>query len=142
MTDRTGSCLCGAVRYRVSGEPVIARVCWCRHCQRIASNGTVNAVFPDTALEVTGATSEYERTADSGNKIRQRFCPRCGSQLFGASTGRPGVTVVRMGTLDDPSSLRPTINIWKKSAPVWACVDDRLEGFETQPVVPVPPTSS
>lgn len=133
MSERTGGCLCGAVRYRLSAEPVVSRVCWCRDCQRLAGNGTVNAIFPSAAIEVTGTTAEYTSTADSGNQVRRRFCPRCGSQLFADSSGRPGLTVVRLGTLDDPSSVTPSANIWAGSAPAWACLDPRLERFERQP---------
>lgn len=138
MSERTGGCLCGAVRYRLSAEPVISRVCWCRDCQRLAGNGTVNAIFPSAAIEVMGTTAEYTSTADSGNTVRRRFCPSCGSQLFADSSGRPGLTVVRLGTLDDPSSVTPSANIWAGSAPAWACLDPGLERFERQPV-PAPP---
>jgi len=142
MTERTGGCLCGAIRYRLSGSPVTARVCWCRDCQRLASNGTVNAVFPTAAITVTGTPAEYVRTADSGNQVRRRFCSQCGSQLFADSTGRPGLTVVRLGTLDDPSSIRPTANIWSSSAPAWACLDATLERIERQPPPPTAPSAA
>ena len=133
MSESTGGCLCGAVRYRLSAEPVVSRVCWCRDCQRLAPNGTVNAIFPSAAIEVTGTTTEYTSTADSGNQVRRRFCPSCGSQLFADSSGRPGLTVVRLGTLDDPSSVTPSANIWAGSAPAWACLDPGLDRFERQP---------
>ncbi|ODU99222.1 MAG: aldehyde-activating protein [Rubrivivax sp. SCN 70-15] len=133
MSERTGGCLCGAVRYRLSAEPVVSRICWCRDCQRLAANGTVNAIFPSAAIEVTGTTAEYTSTADSGNQVRRRFCPSCGSQLFADSSGRPGLTVVRLGTLDHPSSVTPSANIWAGSAPAWACLDAGLERFERQP---------
>jgi hypothetical protein len=136
MSERTGGCLCGAVRYRLSAEPVVSRICWCRDCQRLAGNGTVNAIFPSAAIEVTGTTAEYTSTADSGNQVRRRFCPHCGSQLFADSSGRPGLTVVRLGTLDDPASVTPSANIWAGSAPAWACLDAGLERFERQPLPP------
>ena len=136
MTERTGACLCGAVRYRLSADPVGARVCWCRDCQRIAANGTVNAVFPAGALEVSGPMTELLRTAESGNAVRRRFCSRCGCHLFAESPGYPGFVVVRVGTLDDPSSVRPAANIWSASAPAWACMDATLQRFEGQPPPP------
>lgn len=141
MTLRTGACLCGEVRFSLTGEPVGSRLCWCRDCQHIAGNGTANAMFPSSAIEVTGPVADYLRTADSGNQVRRRFCAKCGSHLFADSSGRPGLTVVRLGTLDDPSSITPTANIWAASAPAWACLDAALESFDAQPVPPRPPTA-
>ena len=63
MTERTGSCLCGQVRYRLAAEPVKARICWCCDCQHIASNGTVNAIFLAGAITITGNPSGYTSTA-------------------------------------------------------------------------------
>lgn len=136
MTDRQGSCLCGAVRFRLSAEPVATRICWCRDCQRLAANGTVNLMVPSDALEISGVPGEFIKTADSGNQVRRRFCPTCGTQLFSNSSGRPQFTVLRAGTLDDPSSIRPTANIWASSAPAWACLDPALDRAEKQPAAP------
>lgn len=142
-TERTGACLCGHIRYRVRGEPLGARVCWCRDCQRIAANGTVSAVFPADALEVTGEPAEYLRPGGSGNTVRRRFCPRCGCHLFADTAAYGGVVVVRIGTLDDPSSIEPKANIWSSSAPAWACLDPELLRVEKQPAPPaVPPAAA
>jgi hypothetical protein len=139
MIERKGHCHCGAVRYRLSAEPIATRICWCRDCQYIASNGTVNVLVPTSALEIEGLLSEYMKTAASGNQIRRRFCPSCGSHLFANSSARPEFTAVRVGTLDDPSSAQPTMNIWAASAPTWACLDPVLERVERQPLLPQPP---
>lgn len=136
-TERTGGCLCGAVRFRISAEPVVARICWCRDCQHIASNGTANAIFPSSALHISGELAEHVRAADSGNHVRRRFCAQCGSHLFADSTGRAGFTVVRIGTLDAPSAISPSSNIWAASAPGWACLDPALARDERQPA-PLP----
>jgi hypothetical protein len=138
MGELTGRCLCGAVSYRIHGEPVLARVCWCRDCQRHAANGTVNLLVPTAGLETQGQTSVYVSTAASGNETRRRFCPSCGSHVFANSSARPQFTVVRVGTLDDPSAVRPTANIWASSAPVWACLDGDLERVDRQPSLPPP----
>lgn len=133
MPERTGACLCGEIRFRLTAEPTASRICWCRDCQRLAANGTVNVVVPSASLELTGSPTAHTRQADSGNQVTRRFCPRCGAHLFSDSTGRPGLTVVRAGTLDDPSSIQPSANIWSGSAPTWACLDDTLERHERQP---------
>jgi hypothetical protein len=136
MTERTGHCLCGAVRFRLSAEPLAARVCWCRDCQHLSANGMVNILVSTAAIEISGQLSEFVRTAASGNKIRQRFCPSCGSPMFANSSTRPEVTAVRVGSLDDPSSVRPTMNIWSSSAPAWACFDPELGRLDQQPPPP------
>lgn len=142
MRERKGHCLCGAVHYRLVGEPVATRICWCRDCQFISANGTVNAIVPTAAIEITGDLAEFSNTVDSGNQLRRRFCPQCGTQLFANSSARPHYTALRVGTLDDPSSLRPTINIWVSSAPAWSCMDPAMERAEKQPAPPAPPADA
>lgn len=136
MSQRSGGCLCGQVRFRIDAEPVGVRLCWCRDCQHLAGNGTVNAIFPTAQIEVSGELAEFASAAESGNLVQRKFCPRCGSHLFAESTGRVGLTVVRVGTLDDPSSVTPSGNIWAASAPAWACLDPALQRTEHQPVPP------
>lgn len=138
MTERTGRCLCGAVSFKLVTEPLATRVCWCRDCQHLAANGSVNLLVPADALMVSGALAEYVKTADSGNEVTRQFCPRCGTHLFAKSSARPQFRVVRAGNLDEPSSIRPGMNIWAASAPDWACLDPALERIEQQAPAPKP----
>jgi hypothetical protein len=138
MSERTGRCLCGAVSFKLSAEPLATRVCWCRDCQHMAANGTVNLLVPAEALSVSGALADYTKTADSGSQVTRQFCPNCGTQLFAKSSARPLFRVVRAGNLDEPSSVRPGANIWAASAPAWACLDPALERVEQQPGPPKP----
>ncbi len=133
MSERSGRCLCGSVRYKISSEPVTARICWCRDCQKISGNGTVNANFATSSIEVIGTMSCYTSSADSGNELSRYYCASCGCQLLAASSARPQFRVVRIGTLDDPSSIAPAINIWTSSAPSWACLDPALKAEAGQP---------
>ncbi|MBK7354542.1 GFA family protein [Propionivibrio sp.] len=142
MTERTGRCLCGAVNFKLTDEPLATRICWCRDCQHLAANGSVNLLVAADALTVSGTLSEYTKTADSGNVVTRQFCPGCGTHLFAKSSARPQFRVVRAGNLDEPSSIHPDMNIWAASAPSWACLDPRLERVEQQPLPPKPsPTS-
>lgn len=144
MTSSTpylGGCLCGQIRFRIAAEPAAARVCWCRDCQRLAANGTANALFTTDAIEIHGEPARFDKPADSGNTVTRRFCPRCGTQLFADSTGRPGFTVVRIGTLDEPSRVRPGANIWTASAPAWACLDGALDSFPAAAPNPSAPST-
>jgi hypothetical protein len=130
----SGGCLCKAVRYTISASPIVTRVCWCRVCQYIgAGGGTVNVCFPSDAVAVNGELREYRLVADSGNPMLRRFCPQCGTHLFTGTTARPHLVFVRAGTLDDPELAHPAMTIWTRSAPTWACFDERIPKVERQP---------
>jgi hypothetical protein len=130
----TGRCFCGAVRFRFSEAPVAVRGCWCRDCQYLASgNASINAIFKTESFNVEGEVGEYVSKADSGNVMRRRFCPKCGTQLFSQSLDRPDVMVVRVGTLDDREIGGPVSYIWTASAPSWGLADPQLPNCEGQP---------
>jgi len=93
----------------------------------------VSLVVLDKALAITGALSEYTKTADSGNQVTRQFCPNCGTQLFATLSAWPQLRIVRAGNLDEPSSVQPAMNSWAASAPSWACLNPALERMERQP---------
>ena len=129
-----GGCLCGAVRYRVTAEPISMRLCWCRDCQYLAAgNATANVVFPSEAITITGALGDYTGAADSGNVMHRKFCPICGTPMFSQAEVRPHLIIVRAGTLDDPAQVRPVATIWTESAPHWAAIHPDLPQFTGQP---------
>lgn len=142
MTERNGRCLCGAVSFKLATDPVATRICWCRDCQHLAANGTVNVLVANEGLTVSGLLAEHTQTADSGNQVTRQFCPVCGTHLFAKSSGRPLFRVVRAGNLDDRSSIQPSANIWAGSAPGWACLDPAIERLERQPLPPQKPATA
>lgn len=134
MQPIEGGCLCGAVRYAARSEPIMTRSCWCRVCQYLAAgNASVNVVFPKDAVTITGELTDYASTADSGNRMHRRFCPRCGTQLFSESEARPNLIIIRAGTLDDREVAQPAGAIWTRSAPSWGYIDPDAPHFEGQP---------
>ena len=129
----TGQCLCGALRFQLTAEPQAARVCWCRDCQHLAGNGMANAVVPVEALHFQGRLAQFQKTAASGNTITREVCPECGTHLFAHSSARPHLRVVRIGNLDEPSQVAPSMNIWTQSAPTWAHLNPDLTCIAGQP---------
>ena len=130
-----GQCLCGAVTFTVAAEPVGARQCWCRDCQRIASgSATANVLFPRDAVRYTGPITEYEKVADSGNRVARGFCAQCGSQMY-SRIKEPAAPLIRVraGTLDDPGAFPPQAIIWAASAPAWAVLDPAIPHFPKAP---------
>ena len=123
----TGGCLCRAVRYTVTAEPITTRVCWCRDCQYFAAgSSTVNLVFPAAAVTVTGPLRDYTSISDSGHHMHRQFCERCGTPVTSLSEARPHLMILRAGTLDDPELAHPSLVIWTESAPSWASINETL----------------
>lgn len=136
MTEQpvTGGCLCGAVRFSVNAEPIVARHCWCRLCQYLgAGSGTVNVCFPSDQFTLEGTLTIHEAVADSGNRMSRGFCPSCGTPVTSAAEARPHLIFVRAGTLDNPDLMAPQVTIWTAQAPDWACIDPSIPSTEGQP---------
>jgi len=120
MPDLTGSCLCGGVRYTLSGEPAFSALCHCRNCQRYTgSSFEAVVVYPSTSVSLQGELKTYNDTGESGQQVRRRFCPNCGSGVLAEADVMPGLTIVLARTLDDASSYQPGIEIYCSSAQPW-----------------------
>jgi hypothetical protein len=109
---RTGGCLCGAVRYRVRGEPVHVGRCHYTECRRESGSAfSVYAQWPVEAFEVSGDISSYDGRG---------LCPRCGSRLLNPLDPGDSLKEIRIGTLDDaPFDLKPEAEIWVKRRETW-----------------------
>lgn len=129
-----GGCACGAVRYQAGSAPIATRICMCRDCQRMTGGaGTVLAFFATDTVAVEGETGDFASTADSGNIIHRQFCPKCGTPLFSGAEVRPHLIGIRVGSLDDPSSVTPEAIIWTEAAPAWAHLNPNLPHVPRQP---------
>ena len=137
----TGRCLCGAVTYTINAEPARMAQCHCKDCQRASGTGHMSlAFFSEDAVQITGETKEYAVTADSGNQNIRRFCPQCGSRLFGRNSARPGGIAVAVGSVDDNAWFKPQAIVYNKAKPGWDMMDSDLPAFDTMP--PPPPQST
>lgn len=99
---RTGGCLCGAVRYQVTGEPYISGLCHCTTCRKLTGSPfSATANWRSDQFAMTGELRTYER---------RQFCPDCGARLFYLFDG--GVEVF-LGTLDQaPYDIKPMLEVW------------------------------
>lgn len=129
-----GHCLCGAVTVTLDSEPIGARTCLCRDCQKFGGgNGTTNAFFAAETVSYEGELSWYESIADSGNTTWRAFCPTCGAHIFTRGSGRPDLLGVRLGALDECELIAPQAVIWTDSAPSWLAIDPALPSFPQAP---------
>jgi hypothetical protein len=135
MTERTGGCQCGAVRYRIVGEPINVVACHCQECQRQSGSAfgmSMITKVQDFVLE-SGQLKEFARASDSGRPVRCAFCPECGTRIYHVPSYLPGVVNVKPGTLDDTSWLKPSGHTWTRSAQPWLTLPDGTLKHPTQP---------
>ena len=133
-TPFTGGCMCGAVRYECSAEPVMAGNCHCRDCQRASGGAFVSALaVPRNALTITGEVKYYDVKGDSGNTVSRGFCPNCGARLFGRPAVASDLIVIMAGSLDDPSWYKPGMDFYTASAQPWDHMNPDLPKFPKMP---------
>jgi hypothetical protein len=134
MASIVGGCLCGKVRYSAEAEPIFTGVCHCHNCQK-ASGSAFAAVIavPLPALTVQGELKTYTDTGDSGQPMLRRFCPECGSTIIDEAAVMPGVAMITIGTLDDPSWLKPAMQIYCDSAQPWVELGGMTQSFPKMP---------
>jgi hypothetical protein len=101
-----GGCLCGAVRYRTSAEPIRVTVCHCSFCQKVTGSAfLVEPIFLKTDVIFScEAPRTYDHRSDgSGKRVTVNFCGRCGSTLCLDLERFPTITAIFAGTFDDPN---------------------------------------
>jgi hypothetical protein len=130
----TGGCACGAIRYRITAEPVGMNDCQCRQCQRESGTGHASHLtFPRSGVSVEGTASIWNMVGDQGTRKARAFCPTCGSPVYMTFPDLPDYFVVRAGSLDDPKRYRPQLISWGAAAQPWDHVDPALPKFERMP---------
>ena len=120
MTATSGGCLCGKVRYSYEGSPVLTGICHCRNCQKQAGTAlSVIVGIPKPAFTLTGNLKSFNDVGDSGQAVHRNFCPECGSPVTTNVAVMPDLVFLKAGTLDDTSTLAPSMEIFCGSAQAW-----------------------
>lgn len=132
---REGGCQCGAVRYRVEGEPIAVGVCHCTECQRQSGSAFgMSLIVRKKAFQLLcGDLKLFNRTAASGRLVACAFCPECGTRIYHEPRYLEGVLNVKPGTLDDTSFLQPTVQVWTMRRHPWVGLPSDIPSFEGQP---------
>ena len=103
---REGGCACGAVRFRVRGEPLRAGICHCLTCRKAHSSAfNAFAIFHPDQVQVSGELASWQ----SSPGYAQRFCPGCGSRVLG---GDGEEVELYIGSFDQPGLFEPQYELW------------------------------
>src|ERR1700722_8935174 len=120
----SGGCLCGAVRYRATGEPRYLCYCHCASCRRAAGAASVPwATLARQGFEFSGAAMvEYRSSA----QVLRGFCGTCGSSLTFRNEARAAEIDVILASLDEPERLAPAMHVWVAEKLPWVHIGDAL----------------
>jgi hypothetical protein len=136
----TGGCVCGAVRYELSAEPMLMLKCHCRDCQHITGSGFAPAfLVPAEAFRLTrGQLRYYSTSSIRRGKHKRGFCSECGSRITGGEfePGESPFVGVLASSLDDPSLFQPQMDIFVSEVQPWDQMDPAIPKFEQYPPPP------
>lgn len=115
-----GSCHCGKITYEAEVDLNAVSMCHCTDCQTLSGTAfrtVVSAKKED--LKVTGEPKVYIKTAESGNKRAQAFCPDCGTPLWATTPTDQQTFGLRVGAIKQRDQLAPKRQVWARSAQGW-----------------------
>lgn len=126
---REGGCFCGAVRYRVEGEPEASGICHCETCRRIASAPSLPfVVFRANQFAITRGRPVELR---SSPPVTRGFCGTCGSPLTYRNAERGDRIDIMTCSLDDALALPPAFHVWASDKLEWERLSDGLPVYLT-----------
>lgn len=130
-----GGCHCGAIAYEAEIEPEKIAICHCTDCQTLSGSAfrTIVPTVPGGFRLLRGRLKIYVKTAESGNRREQSFCPDCGTPVYSTAPGEgEKVYAIRAGTARQRAGLVPRTQLWRRSALPW------LDHFAEIPAPPAP----
>jgi len=125
MIVHEGGCLCGKVRFSVTGEPRSVFHCHCHSCRR----QTGGAVASFAAFPVAGHfrwTAEIPTAFHSSVGVTRRFCPTCGTPLSYEAEKFPDEIHLHIGVFDQPDDLIPVAHWHTNEKVTWFETADHL----------------
>jgi hypothetical protein len=127
-----GGCSCGAVRYRLTSEPMFVHCCHCLNCQRQTGSAfVINLLIEGDRVEHLAGTPEaVDVPRDDGQRDQRIYrCPNCQVAVY-SEYGGPAILFVRAGTLDDPSQVTPDVHIYTRSKVGWVTLPESAPAFD------------
>ncbi|MFT7288971.1 MAG: hypothetical protein ACI87W_003096 [Halieaceae bacterium] len=128
-----GSCLCGDVRYTVSGTPRAFYHCHCSRCRKVSGTGHASNLFVAGALHwVSGEELLRRYQLPNAERFGNNFCTVCGSRLPIFLESRE-LVYIPAGSLDEEPQYQPQARIFQGSRASWSCDSSELPQFDAYP---------
>ncbi len=130
----TGRCLCGAIRYRLEGEPIVFQYCHCSRCRKVSGSAhSANIMIrPEQLSWLQGEEFLQSYIPENTRHFATSFCKQCGASMpWLAKTGQ--AMVVPAGSLDEDPGYKPVQNIFWDSKSDWYQPVSELPCYATLP---------
>lgn len=130
----TGGCLCGAVQYQVSGNPLRFYHCHCARCRKSSGTGHAsNLMLSNAALSFTSGEALLKRfKVPEAKRFTRQFCGECGSSVA-RFVPEIDCVVIPAGSLDGEIPIKPQARIFWDSRADWSCGGDSLPRYAEYP---------
>jgi hypothetical protein len=133
MMHIDGGCHCGKITYTAEVDPEKVGICHCTDCQTLSGTAfRVSVPATKANFKVKGEVKIYIKTAESGGKRAQAFCPECGSPIYATAASDPQVFNIRVGTVRQRDVLKPKSQGWCRSALDWVNDLQLMQQFAKQ----------
>ncbi|MGI9315735.1 MAG: GFA family protein [bacterium] len=109
LQSQQGGCLCGGVRYRVTGELRDVINCFCSQCRKTSGHHVAATSVANTKFELLN--QDTLKWYQSSQQARRGFCGDCGSNLFWQRDDAVTISIMA-GTLEAPTGLATVQNIF------------------------------
>lgn len=125
MSDEiiTGGCLCGAVRFELTGTPYLTAYCHCRMCQR--TSGSIVTSWADFKEDRFRCTSGEIKYYKSSRYAERGFCNDCGSTLAQRPLEGDWIAIAT-GSFDQPEKFPMREHSGTESQIPWLEIEDDL----------------
>lgn len=128
-----GRCLCGGIRYEITGPAGTALYCHCSMCRKW--HGTAfraRLAVPKSSFRFVCGEELLTRYRSSPDTVKT-FCRICGSPMVNSWDPEPDNYGLAMGSLDDDPGVRPTCHIFVGSKAPWYEITDDLPQYRSFP---------
>jgi hypothetical protein len=124
-----GACLCGRIRYEITGEPRFMYQCYCGKCRAASGASFVTNIIVDAAaFRITRGKEALAAYESSPGKFRH-FCSGCGSPIYSHGEKTRDVVAVRCGTLREDPGLRVAYHAFVESKAPWVDIQGEQPQF-------------
>jgi hypothetical protein len=129
----TGGCMCGAVRYEITGDSFGVGHCHCHSCRK--HNGAAVVTLAGFKVDQIRFSGDKRKIYESSPGVGRAFCGKCGTPLtWEADGGDLGPIIeIHISTFDNPDILVPTSHAFYGERIPWLDIADNLPRYEGLP---------